>query len=187
MGFQKKVGLQNAIGTPGLEVVPGQAVYTAFNYISDGTVQAGTFAFEGEPAKGTGEAFGIATFKKSSGKLLGFVERNLTGVLALNEEGSEIYPEGIGLTIAKRGQFYALATGSATAGQSVLCDPATGAVTYGAAGAANDTGFIVVLPQGVKTVAKDDIVIYENLGLGVKTAQVSSVGDAKVDEAKVSG
>ena len=169
MGFQKKVGLQTAIGTPGLEVAPGQAVYTAFNYVSDGTVQAGTFAFEGDAAQGTGEAFGIATYTKSSGRLLGFVERNLVGTLTQLEDGSEVYPVGTGLAIAKRGQYYAIASGSASAGQSVLCDPATGKVTYGEAGTTNDTGWTVVLPQGVTTVGEGDLVIYENLGLAVKT------------------
>ena len=45
MGFQKVVNTDPAIATPGLEVNPGQAVYTAFNYISDGTVESGGFPF----------------------------------------------------------------------------------------------------------------------------------------------
>lgn len=170
MGFQKKVELTTAIGTPGLEVNPGQAVYTAFNYVSDGTVQAGTFAFAGT-VTGNGEKFGVASFKTASGgALLGFVERNLTSALTPLEDGSNVYSAGIGLNIAKRGQFYAVASAAATAGQAVLCDPTTGAVTYGTAGATNDTGWTVVLPQGVTTVAKGDLVIYENLGVSVTPA-----------------
>ena len=38
MGFQKSVASMPAIGLPGTEVNPGQATYTAFNYLSDGTV-----------------------------------------------------------------------------------------------------------------------------------------------------
>lgn len=171
MGFQKTVELQTAIGTPGLEVNPGQAVYTAFNYVSDGTVQAGTFAFAGTAASGTGEAFGIASIKTaSSGALLGFVERNLVSALMPDDEGNNVYTAGVGLSIAKRGQYYAIATGSATAGQAVLCDPTTGNVTYGTAGTTNDTGWRVVLPQGITTVSEGDIVIYENLGVDVPSA-----------------
>ena len=52
----------------------------------------------------------------------------------------------------------------ATEGQSVLCDPATGAVTYGAAGAENDTGWIVILPAGLASAAEGDVVIYQRIG-----------------------
>ncbi len=45
MGFQAAVKTDPAIGIPGQEVNPRQAVYTAFNYVSDGTVPAGGFAF----------------------------------------------------------------------------------------------------------------------------------------------
>ena len=37
-GFQKSVKLYPAVGVPGQEVNPGQAIYTAENYISDGTL-----------------------------------------------------------------------------------------------------------------------------------------------------
>ena len=40
-GFQKSVKLYPAVGVPGQEVNPGQAIYTAENYISDGTLAAG--------------------------------------------------------------------------------------------------------------------------------------------------
>ena len=39
-GFQKSVKLYPAVGVPGQEVNPGQAIYTAENYISDGTLAA---------------------------------------------------------------------------------------------------------------------------------------------------
>ena len=72
-----------------------------------------------------------------------------------------LFRSGVSAPIALRGQFYALATGPVTEGQSVLCDPATSAVTYGASGAENDTGWIVHLPNGLASAAKGDIVIYE--------------------------
>lgn len=45
MAMQTKVGLYPVTGFPGQEVNPGSAIYTAENYISDGTLTAGAFAF----------------------------------------------------------------------------------------------------------------------------------------------
>lgn len=79
-------------------------------------------------------------------------------------EATNVYVSGSSAPIALRGQFYALATGTATEGQSVLCDPATGKVTYGTSGAANDTGWIVILPAGLASAAEGDVVIYQRIG-----------------------
>ena len=79
-------------------------------------------------------------------------------------EATNVYGAGISAPIALRGQFYALATGTATEGQSVLCDPATGKVTYGTSGAANDTGWVVILPAGLASAAEGDVVIYQRIG-----------------------
>ena len=166
MAFQKVVNVDPAIATPGLEVNPGQAVYTAFNYVSDGMVEAGGFAFAVaiEDDAGGAHVMNSASKKGSAGdKVLGFVERNLIGALNPLVEATNVYPLGQGLPIAIRGQFYAVATGAATEGQSVLCDPTTGAITYGTAG-------VVRLPRGVEEVASGDIVIYENFGLAITPA-----------------
>ena len=161
MGFQTKVGLYPAIGEPGQEVVPGQAVYTAENYISDGTLTAGAFAFT-SAVTGTGTAAAFKAAGKIGTTLLGFVERVLTGaILSPLDEASAAYASGSSAPIALRGQFYASASGAVTEGQSVLVDPATGAVPYGNAGADNDTGWIVHLPNGLASAAEGDIVIYE--------------------------
>lgn len=173
MGFQKTVTMTPGIGTPGSEVNVGQAVYTPFQYISDGTVAAGTFAFAVDLEEGASEyAMNSASAKGSAGdKPLGFVERNVIGIITdVTKEGTEVYAKGQGLAIAQRGQFYAVAAAAATEGQSVLCDPTTGTITYGAAAATNDTGWVVRLPRGVVEVAKGDIVIYENLGVGITPA-----------------
>lgn len=192
MGFQKVVNIDPAIATPGLEVNPGQAVYTAFNFVSDGTVEAGSFAFsvalEEDEAGAT--AMNAASKKGSArAKVLGFVERNMSGTI-LNALGTatNVYPVGAGVPIAIRGQFYAFAAATATDGQSVLCDPTTGAITYGQAGATNDTGWVVRLPRGVYEVAEGDVVIYENFGLTVAAAASgkSLVGTDEVGEAKAS-
>ena len=45
MGLQKTVNNSPAIGVSGQPVVLGQSVYTTMNFMSDGTVKAGAFAF----------------------------------------------------------------------------------------------------------------------------------------------
>ena len=163
MAMQTKVGLYPVTGFPGQEVNPGSAIYTAENYISDGTLTAGAFAFTSAvTGKGTAAAFKAAG--KTGTALIGFVERTVTGaILSPLNEAEGAYAQGTGASIALRGQFYASASGAVTEGQSVLVNPATGAVTYGNAGADNDTGWIVHLPNGLATAAEGDIVIYERV------------------------
>lgn len=183
MGFQKSVASMPAIGLPGTEVNPGQATYTAFNYLSDGTVFAGGFAFAKDVEENGPVGFNAASATgKAGARVLGFVERNLISTLPNPMvEASNTYQAGLGLNIAVRGQFYAVAAGAATEGQSVLCDPATGDVTYGDAGAATDTGWKVRMPQGVIDAVEGDIVIYENFGVSIAASAAS--GAAVVGEA----
>lgn len=172
MDFQTVVSTDPAIGVAGQEVNPSQAVYTAFNYVSDGTVQAGTFCYA-VAVKGTAPTKqNTVSFKAVAGAVpVGFVERDVIATIpSLTADSTQVYPEGVCPPVAIRGQFYAVATGVATEGQAVLCNPATGEVTYGTAGADNDTGWKVVLPRGVKTIAKGDIVIYQNFGIAVAPA-----------------
>lgn len=172
MGFQAVVNTDPAIGVAGQEVNPRQAVYTAFNFVSDGTVQAGAFCFAAELAGDEPTEQNTVSLKGSAGaKPVGFVERDVIATIStITDEATQVYPKGVCPPIAVRGQFYAIATGAATEGQAVLCDPTTGAVTYGTAGATNDTGWKVVLPRGVKTIAQDDLVIYQNFGVDVTPA-----------------
>ena len=157
--MQKTVNLYPAIGLPGVEVQTGTAVYTPFNYISDGTVAAGSFAFEGTATDEKGVAFPVASAKGTT--LIGFVERVFTNILNADEDGTLTYKAGQPLAIARRGDFYHAATGAATVGQAVICNPATGAVTYGTVGAANDTGWVVM------TAATDagDVIVISHRGL----------------------
>lgn len=85
-GFQKSVKLYPAVGVPGQEVNPGQAIYTAENYISDGTLTAGAFAFT-SAVTGTGTAAAFKAAGKTGTALIGFVERTVTGAILspLNE------------------------------------------------------------------------------------------------------
>ena len=169
--LQKSVGLYPAIGIPGQQVAFNQAVYTPQNYLSDGTVQCGGFAFAvAASTTGTAVKFPIASLKGSAGaKPIGFVERTFTASIELGTDTPDIYPKGAELTIAVRGDYYIVAPAAATIGQAVLCDPTTGAITFGAAGAANDTGWTV------QTVgAKGDTIIISNHGLGYQPAASGS-------------
>ncbi len=170
--MQKIVNLYPAAGVPGQEVNPHSAVYTPFNYLSDGTAAAGSFAVLGtNEDEGTGVVFNLAS-AKGEGAVIGLVERTFTGALMPDEDGTLVYPKGAELTIAVRGDYYVAATGAATVGQAVLCDPATGEVTYGEAGAANDTGWKVLTAAE----AKGDIIIISNRGVSVAPAAAPGVG-----------
>lgn len=169
--LQKSVGLYPAIGIPGQQVAFNQAVYTPQNYLSDGTVQCGGFAFAvAASPTGTAVKFPIASLKGSAGaKPIGFVERTFTASIELGTDTPDIYPKGAELTIAVRGDYYIVAPAEATIGQAVLCDPTTGAITFGAAGAANDTGWTVQTAG-----AKGDTIIISNHGLGYQPAASGS-------------
>lgn len=165
--FQTKVNVMPAYGVPG-QMLSATAAYTAFNYVSDGTLAAGSFAFA-DPADAANGMAQLAHSKvASNGRLLGFVQRIHSGVLNVPfVTGSNVYTEGQPVTIAVRGQFYMAVpeSGTATEGQSVLCDPTTGAITFGAAGTANDTGWVVHLLQGETSAGEGDLVIIEHYGL----------------------
>ncbi|WP_443894645.1 structural cement protein Gp24 [Parasutterella excrementihominis] len=168
--LQKTVNLYPAIGIPGQQVAFNQAVYTPHNYLSDGTVACGTFAFAKAAAGSTTAVqFPIASATGAAGdKVVGLVERTFTASLPSYDEDTDIYPEGAELTIAERGDYYIVAPAAATVGQSVLCDPTTGNITFGAAGAANDTGWVVRTAG-----AKDDTIIISNHGLSITPAAAS--------------
>ena len=169
--LQKSVGLYPAIGIPGQQVAFNQAVYTPQNYLSDGTVQCGGFAFAvAASTTGTAVKFPIASLKGSAGdKPIGFVERTFTASIELGTDTPDIYPEGSELTIAVRGDYYIVAPAAATVGQAVLCNPTTGAISFGTAGAANDTGWTVQTAG-----AKGDTIIISNHGLGYQPAASGS-------------
>lgn len=165
--LQKTVNLYPAVGIAGQQVAFNQAVYTPQNYLSDGTVACGAFAFAVASTESTTAVqFPVASAKGSAGdKVVGFVERTFTASLPSYDENTDIYPEGAELTIAERGDYYIVAPADATVGQSVLCDPETGSVTFGTAGADNDTGWVVRTAG-----AEGDTIIISNHGLSITPA-----------------
>ena len=144
MGLQSVVNNSPAIAVSGAVVVLDQSVYTVKNYMSDGNVKAGTFAFA--PAAATTFPDNVkteyATYKGTT--LLGFVER--TFATAVTPSG-DTYPKGAGLTIAIRGDYYlkAPAGTTPTAGYKVITTDATGAISFAASASTGetDTGWIV--------------------------------------------
>lgn len=165
MALQKKVGLNYELGIPGQQVVVGQAEYLAWNPLSDGTAKAGAFAF-GVAGSGNGEAFGHASLTGAEGAApLGLVERVVDATINdIAAEAAEAYPAGHPLTVAIRGQFYAVAPAAVTAdGLRVCVNPETGAISIAAAAADGevDTGWVCRVPNGAASAAQGDIVIFE--------------------------
>ena len=164
--MQKTVSLYPAVGVPGQEVNVHTAIYTPFNYISDGTAAAGSFVFvKANTDENGGVVYPIAS-ATGAGTVLGLVENTFTGALAYDEEGTLVYPQGANLTIAVRGDYYVAASGAATVGQAVLCNPSNGAITYGTAGTTNDTGWVVMTPA----TDAGDIIVISNRGVGITPA-----------------
>lgn len=163
--MQKTVNLYPAVGVPGQEVNVHTAIYTPFNYISDGTAAAGSFVFVKVNTDDTGVVYPLAS-ATGTGTVIGLVENTFTGTLAYNQDGTLIYPQGANLTIAVRGDYYVAASGAATVGQAVLCNPASGAITYGTPGTANDTGWVVM----TTATNAGDIIIISNRGVGITPA-----------------
>lgn len=163
--MQKTVNLYPAVGVPGQEVNVHTAIYTPFNYISDGTAAAGSFVFAKANTDDTGVVYPLAS-ATGTGTVIGLVENTFTGTLAYNQDGTLIYPQGANLTIAVRGDYYVAASGAATVGQAVLCNPTSGAITYGTPGTANDTGWVVMTPA----TSAGDIIIISNRGVGITPA-----------------
>ena len=141
MALQTTVNTYASIGFPGQMVAFSQRVYTPFNYLSDGTVKAGGFAFLKTAPADLQNQYGVAALTGSV--LLGFVERVLTP--KMDASNHDVYVEGAELTIAEQGDFYISATGAATVGQKVLVATATGAIAFGSSAGEGqiDTGFVV--------------------------------------------
>ncbi len=162
--FQTKVSAP-ARGAPGQLINPDSLVTTALNYISDGGLEPGCFAFSEAPIEDRDMSYAYKS--KSGGQLLGIVVRTATSAFELpTHSAAKVYHRGASVTIAARGQIEAeVPEGQTpTQGQAVLCDPATGEVTYGNKGDPNDTGWHVIFFHGQASASEGDLVIYENLG-----------------------
>lgn len=162
--FQNRVGVP-ARSRPGRSLNKDTHIIDAHNYLSDGTLEPGGFAFTGPTVSDQDVRF--ASKAVSGGRLLGIVMRTEVGTFdAPTYSYASIYQKGAPVTILARGQVCAVVPEgqTPTENQAVLCDPATGAVTYGAEGDANDTGWNVLFFTGMASPSEGDLVIYQNLG-----------------------
>ena len=159
MGLQKSVGLSPAIGVSGQKTVLGQSVYTTKNFMSDGNVTAGAFAFA--PAAATTFPDNVKTeYATNKGTVvLGFVERTLTGAGA----SSAVYAKGEGLTIAIRGDYYLVAPAGTTptAGYKVITTDATGAISFAASASTGETDTGWTVTEGGSA---GDVIVISNHG-----------------------
>ena len=158
--MQKSVDLVVKKGFDGQRVTIDQNIYTCENYLSDGTVKAGTFAFKGS-ASGNGEQFGVVSATGTS--LVGFVERVVDASIAPTVEATDVYPAGFPVAVALKGQFYVTANSTVSAGMSVFVKGSTGAITFASqtSGDLIDTGFKVVLPDGKTSAVNGDVIVIE--------------------------
>lgn len=165
MALQKTVGSMPSVGVAGQQVVIGQAEYLAYNPLSDGTVQAGTFCFKGSSVD-NGEKFAIASLKGGATDApLGFVEKVTDSIIAnVLNDSTDTYFEGAAVTVAIRGQFYAVAPNAiASDGLGIYITPTTGAISVASSASTGevDTGWTCRLVNGGTSAAKGDIVIFE--------------------------
>lgn len=150
MALQKQVNLTVAPGVQGDKATPDQSVYTPLNPLAAVALPVGRFVF---PVASSGvidntqatNAAGDAT------AVLGFVERVINYVnYDVFEDGTLTVPEGAALTVAVKGDYWAVSSTAATVGQSVLASTADGSISTGTADATHlDTGWKVKTPGAV--------------------------------------
>lgn len=130
MPLQQTVGLDIAVAVPGQKATPDQAIYTPINYrAGENGVTAGTFCWAAaEPNTAQGAPQGTEA-------PLGFVERVVsTYIFDVAEGATMTIPEGQGLTIAVKGDYYVTASEAATVGGQVYVDKTNGAILAAAGG-----------------------------------------------------
>lgn len=147
MPLQSQVNRSLAPGVAGDRATPDQSVYTPLNPLASVPLPVGRFVFpvveDGviDNARATNVA-GAAT------AVLGFVERVINYVnYDVFSDGTLTVPEGSALTVAVKGDYWAVSTTRATVGQAVLASTADGSLGTGAADATHlDTGWVVKTP-----------------------------------------
>ena len=110
MPLQSKVGLYVAPGVAGDKATPDQSVYTPLNPLAEVALPVGGFVFpvinDGvqDNSRATNVA-GVAT------EVLGFVERVINYVnYDVFSPGTLVVPEGSALTVAVRGDYWAVSS-----------------------------------------------------------------------------
>lgn len=168
--FQGQVNILPAIGVPGQHMSTNPLVSTQKGYCAADTVTIGGFVWA--VTVDENDAFVKSTdkndaFVKSTGTgaPLGFAVREITNPLGYNESASNTVPKGFPVSVAVKGDFAVVITGTAaTVGQSVFAVLADGTIKTGAAGdtveGAVETDYKVVNINGGGAVG--DIIVISN-------------------------
>lgn len=160
MGLQTQVYTSVAPGVPGSPATPDQAIYTAVNFTAEMTCTLGNFVFESatDPAK-------LAS--PSGEKVLGLAQRVVNYVnWDMRSPGTLEVPDGSTLTVAVRGDFWAVSDTAAVVGDAVYANTGNGMISTAAVGStvtsAVDTGWRVKTPG-----AAGELIIISNWGAAV--------------------
>lgn len=145
MGLQTKVDINVASGVAGDKATPDQSVYTPINPVAEVPVAVGGFVFPviEDGAIDNTRATNVAG---EATEVLGFVERVINYYnYNLTSPGTLEVPVGSVLTVAVRGDYYAVSSTAAKVGDKVLASAEDGSVITGS-GSGIDTGWIVKTP-----------------------------------------
>lgn len=147
MALQKQVNLSYAPGVPGDKATPDQSVYTPLNPLAAVELPVGRFVFP-VVASGVADDTRATNVAGTATAVLGFVERVINYVNCdVLSDGTLSVPEGSALTVAVKGDYWAVSATAAAVGQAVLASTADGSVSTGAADATHlDTGWKVKTP-----------------------------------------
>lgn len=158
--LQGQVNILPAIGVPGQHMSTNPLVSTQKSYCAADTVTIGGFVWA--TTVKNNDAFVKST---GTGAPLGFAVREITNPLGYNESASNTVPKGFPVSVAVKGDFAVVVTGTAaTVGQSVFAVLADGSIKTGEKGGtvedAVETDYKVVNINGGGAVG--DIIVISN-------------------------
>lgn len=144
MSLQTQVNLSVAPGVAGDKATPDQSVYTPLNPLAEVALPVGGFVFPvvTDSVQDNSRATNVAG---GATEVLGFVERVINYVnYDVFSPGTLVVPKGSALTVAVRGDYWAVSSTAATVGQKVLASTADGSISTGTPDATHiDTGWVV--------------------------------------------
>lgn len=147
MPLQSKVNLSVAPGVAGDKATPDQSIYTPLNPLAAVALPVGSFVFPvvKDDVIDNTQATNVAG---SATAVLGFVERVINYVnYEIFSDDPLTVPAGSNLTVAVKGDYWAVSTTNATVGQAVLASTADGSISTGIPDRTHlDTGWVVKTP-----------------------------------------
>lgn len=154
MAFQKTVNTYPGIGIPGAYAAINPIVATAKGYVASAACNIGGFVWADEGKEGCVKPTG-------TGRPLGFAVREITNPLGIDVEASNVVPVGYPVSVAVKGDFFAVTLTKATVGQKVFAVLADGTIKTEAAQATVDdaveTDFEVIQAD-----SKNNVIIISN-------------------------